>query len=59
MKISISPLPVQRNTTVESAIRVTWRRGRDGVVVTGENHFPLPSRECLRRATGSKPAHEE
>lgn len=44
---------------VVSAIRVTWRRGREGVVVTGENHRLLPSRERLRRATGSKRADEE
>lgn len=34
-------------TTVESAIRVMSRWGRDGVLVTGERRFVIPSRERL------------
>jgi len=36
---------------VVSAIRVTWRRGREGVVVTGEKH------SCCRRPSvcGARP----
>jgi CRP-like cAMP-binding protein len=35
-------------TTVESAIRVLSRWGREGVLITGENRFVIPSRERLR-----------
>lgn len=35
-------------TTVESAIRVMSRWGREGVLVTGEKRFVLPSRDRLR-----------
>jgi CRP/FNR family transcriptional regulator len=35
-------------TTVESAIRVLSRWGREGVLVTGEKRFVIPSRERLR-----------
>ncbi len=34
-------------TTVESAIRVLSRWGRDGLLLTGEGRFMLPSREAL------------
>ena len=37
-------------TTVESAIRVLSRWGREGVLVTGEKRFLIPSRERLREA---------
>ena len=36
-------------TTVESAIRVMSRWGREGVLVTGEKRFVLPSREVLEQ----------
>lgn len=49
-------------TTVESAIRVMSRWGREGVLVTGEKRFVLPSRDRLREvaesptaSTGGKP----
>jgi CRP/FNR family transcriptional regulator len=35
-------------TTMESAIRVLSRWGREGVLVTGEGRFVIPSRERLR-----------
>jgi CRP/FNR family transcriptional regulator len=35
-------------TTVESAIRVLSRWGREGLLVTGEKRFVIPSRERLR-----------
>jgi CRP/FNR family transcriptional regulator len=38
-------------TTVESAIRVMSRWGREGLLVTGERRFVIPSRERLRDAT--------
>jgi len=37
-------------TTVESAIRVLSRWGREGLLVTGEGRFVIPSREKLRQA---------
>ena len=37
-------------TTVESAIRVLSRWGREGVLVTGEKRFVIPSRDRLREA---------
>ncbi len=37
-------------TTVESAIRVLSRWGREGVLITGEGRFVIPSRERLREA---------
>jgi CRP/FNR family cyclic AMP-dependent transcriptional regulator len=40
-------------TTVESAIRVLSRWGRDGVLVTGEQNFVVPSLERLREAAGN------
>lgn len=40
-------------TTVESAIRVLSRWGRDGLLVTGEKRFLIPSPERLREAAGS------
>jgi len=35
-------------TTVESAIRVLSRWGREGVLITGEGRFVIPSRDRLR-----------
>lgn len=35
-------------TTVESAIRVLSRWGRDGLLLTGDGRFVLPSREALQ-----------
>jgi len=35
-------------TTVESAIRVLSRWGREGVLITGEGRFVIPSRDKLR-----------
>jgi CRP-like cAMP-binding protein len=35
-------------TTVESAIRVLSRWGREKIVISGENHFRIPSRDRLR-----------
>lgn len=37
-------------TTVESAIRVLSRWGREGLLVTGQGRFVIPSRERLREA---------
>jgi CRP/FNR family transcriptional regulator, cyclic AMP receptor protein len=37
-------------TTVESAIRVLSRWGREGVLITGERRFVVPSREKLKEA---------
>ena len=42
-------------TTVESAIRVLSRWGREGVLVTGEKRFVIPSRERLREVAGGAP----
>lgn len=41
-------------TTVETAIRVLARWGRDGVLVTGDKRFVLPSRERLVEIAESK-----
>jgi CRP/FNR family transcriptional regulator len=38
-------------TTVESAIRVMSRWGREGVLITGEERFVIPSREKLKAVT--------
>lgn len=38
-------------TTVESAIRVMSRWGREGVLITGEGRFVIPSRDKLRAVT--------
>jgi CRP-like cAMP-binding protein len=38
-------------TTVESAIRVMSRWGRESVLITGEGRFVIPSREKLRAVT--------
>jgi CRP/FNR family transcriptional regulator len=43
-------------TTVETAIRVLSRWGREGVLVTGEKRFVLPSKEGLRRAVEAEDA---
>jgi len=43
-------------TTVETAIRVLSRWGREGVLVTGEKRFVLPSKEGLRRAIDAEDA---
>lgn len=43
-------------TTVESAIRVLSRWGREGILVTGEKRFVLPSRDRLREIAGGGPA---
>src|SRR5262245_49627751 len=38
-------------TTVESAIRVLSRWGREGVLITGEGRFLIPSKDKLRAVT--------
>ncbi|HEV8481391.1 MAG TPA: Crp/Fnr family transcriptional regulator [Candidatus Eisenbacteria bacterium] len=38
-------------TTVESAIRVMSRWGREGVLITGEGRFVIPSRDQLKAVT--------
>jgi CRP/FNR family transcriptional regulator len=38
-------------TTVESAIRVLSRWGREGVLITGQARFVIPSRERLKQVT--------
>lgn len=43
-------------TTVETAIRVLSRWGREGVLVTGQKRFVIPSRERLLAALGSEAA---
>jgi CRP/FNR family transcriptional regulator, nitrogen oxide reductase regulator len=43
-------------TTVESAIRVMSRWGRQGVLVTGDRRFVIPSRERLREVLDGPPA---
>ncbi len=40
-------------TTVESAIRVLSRWGREGVLLTGEKRFVIPSRARLRELAGA------
>lgn len=40
-------------TTVESAIRVLSRWGREGVLITGEGRFVIPSREKLEDAANA------
>ncbi len=42
-------------TTVESAIRVMSRWGREGVLLTGEKQFVIPSKERLREIAGILP----
>lgn len=42
-------------TTVESAIRVLSRWGREGLVLTTETGFTIPSRERLAAAAGGDP----
>ena len=39
-------------TTVESAIRVLSRWGRERILVTGEKNFVIPSRDRLREVAG-------
>lgn len=41
-------------TTVESAIRVLSRWGRDQILVTGEEHFVIPSRDRLREIAAGR-----
>jgi CRP/FNR family transcriptional regulator len=41
-------------TTVESAIRVLSRWGREGVLVTGEKRFVIPSRERLKEVAAGE-----
>lgn len=43
-------------TTVESAIRVLSRWGREGLLVTGQGRFVIPSKERLREAADSTPS---
>lgn len=43
-------------TTVESSIRVMSRWGREGLLVTGEGRFVIPSRERLAEAAGAEDA---
>jgi CRP-like cAMP-binding protein len=38
-------------TTIESAIRVMSRWGREGVLITGEGRFVIPSRDKLKAVT--------
>ncbi len=45
-------------TTVESAIRVMSRWGREGVIVTGEKRFVIPSRDRLRGIVQDRPEAE-
>ena len=40
-------------TTVESAIRVLSRWGREGVLISGQGRFVIPSRDKLRQAAES------
>ena len=46
-------------TTTESAIRVLSRWGREGLLVTGEKRFLLPSRDRLRVVAEGGPAEDE
>lgn len=48
MMLSRQEVAEMVGTTVESAIRVLSRWGREGVLVTGEDRFVIPSRETLR-----------
>ncbi len=43
-------------TTVESAIRVLSRWGREGLLITGQGRFVIPSKERLREAVDSSAA---
>jgi CRP/FNR family transcriptional regulator len=45
-------------TTVESAIRVLSRWGREAIVITGEHGFRIPSLERLRAVAGPAPDGE-
>ena len=53
------PLPLTRQeiadlagTTVETAIRIMSRWGKEGVVLTGEDGFVVPDLDALRRLVG-------
>lgn len=48
LQLSRQEIAEMVGTTVESAIRVMSRWGRDEVLITGEKRFVLPSRERLR-----------
>lgn len=47
LKLSRQEVAEMVGTTVETAIRVMSRWGREGVLVTGEHRFVIPSRERL------------
>jgi CRP/FNR family transcriptional regulator len=47
LRLSRQEIADMVGTTVESAIRILSRWGRDKVLITGENRFVIPSRERL------------
>jgi CRP/FNR family transcriptional regulator len=49
LKLSRQEIAAMVGTTVETAIRIMSQWGRDGVVVTGENRFTIPSLDRLKR----------
>ena len=52
IKLSRQEIADMVGTTVESAIRVLSRWGREKVLITGESRFVIPSRERLMEAAG-------
>lgn len=53
MALSRQEIAEMVGTTVESSIRVMSRWGREGVLITGETGFTIPSRERLAEAAGA------
>ncbi len=49
LRLSRQEVAEMVGTTVETAIRVMSRWGRDGVLVTGEDRFVIPTRERLQQ----------
>ncbi|MFI5372928.1 MAG: Crp/Fnr family transcriptional regulator [Candidatus Eisenbacteria bacterium] len=52
LKLSRQEVAAMVGTTVETAIRVMSQWGREGLVVTGEGRFVIPSLERLRQVAG-------
>lgn len=58
LQLSRQEIAQMVGTTVESAIRVMSRWGREGMIVTGEKRFVIPSRERLRAVFEGKEREE-
>ena len=54
LKLSRQEIAAMVGTTVETAIRIMSQWGREGVVVTGESRFTIPSLERLKGRAGGE-----